>query len=288
LGDSQVGYYRNHETGVYIPFHDRGAMDVALQVARQERPDIIVLLGDMLDLTEWTDKFIRSPECFNVTQPALMELAIWIAKLKATGAEVIYIEGNHEMRMETSVITNLPAAYKLHPVNVPTGGPPALSVESLLDLKSRGVKYLGPYPSGQYWLNDMFLLHHGEVVRAGSSKTVEAVIKDATVNEGFGHVHRLESAHKNVITRYGEIVIGAYSFGTLARTDGVVPGKSNRVNWQKGLGIINFTSNPVMNETPQLYAINPDASMINGRIYIPNVDLVELSETIKYDMAKGN
>jgi hypothetical protein len=265
IPDSQNGYYRDMQSGEMLPFHDRRAWDVALQVAKEIRPDTIILLGDMLDLPDWTDKFLKSPEVYFTTQPALNELNWWIAQLATTGAEIHYIEGNHEYRLTRGVITNIVAAYKIRPANMPDV-PPSLSVENLLGLPGLKVIYHGPYPDGEYWINDNLRVSHGAVVRQGPGDTVKAILAEARNSEIVGHIHRHEMAHKTVHPRTGPITYVAYSPGTICNISSLrtlPPGKSKRNNWQQGLGIVDYE------EGNGLFQIHPH-SINEGRLLIGN------------------
>ena len=61
LADPQIGFRKNHNTNELVPFHDRGVLDVALQITWQINPDTVVINGDWLDMSEWSDKFTREP-----------------------------------------------------------------------------------------------------------------------------------------------------------------------------------------------------------------------------------
>ncbi len=235
LPDSQNGYRRDMNPGYLEPMHDRQAWDMGLQMAHLLRPDRIILLGDMLDLSELTDKFIKAPEFYFTTQAALKELHWWLAQLADTGAQIDYLEGNHEFRLRRAVINNIIAAYSLRPANQPEA-PEALSVENLLGLESLGVLYHKPYPDAHIWLNDNLRVSHGEVARKGSGDTVKEMLREARNSEITAHSHRLELMAKTVYPRKGPRVYLAFNVGTLARLDiGAVPAAGSRQNWHQGL-----------------------------------------------------
>jgi len=240
IPDSQNGYSRNFQTNYLDPFHDRKAWDIVLQVAQTIRPDLIIFLGDMLDLPMWTDKYIRSPDFYFTTQPSLEELFWWLGQFIGLGSELHYFSGNHEVRLESCVITNTIEAYGLKPANHPDA-PPAMSIENLLSLKELGIKYHGPYPKGELWINNNLRVSHGETVRQGSGDSVKNILKDARNSEIAGHVHRLESMHKTSHPHRGPVVYGAYSVGTIARIDpGVVPAAAHRLDWQQGFAVVDY------------------------------------------------
>jgi len=82
IPDLQMGFRRDLETNQLTNFHDRDFLSVAIELARDTQPDDITLLGDNMDLPDWSDKFTRSPEFYFTTQPAINELAWWLAQLR--------------------------------------------------------------------------------------------------------------------------------------------------------------------------------------------------------------
>jgi hypothetical protein len=62
FADPQFGFSREVPSARLEPFHDRAVLDVILQVASEEAPAEIYLLGDCFDFVMWTDRFLRSPK----------------------------------------------------------------------------------------------------------------------------------------------------------------------------------------------------------------------------------
>ncbi len=266
LPDSQNGYCRDMTTGYLNPMHDRQAWDIGLQMAHILRPDRIILMGDMLDLAELTDRFIKMPEFYFTTQAALKELHWWLAQLADTGAQIDYIEGNHEFRLRRAVINNIIAAYSLRPANQPEA-PEVLSVENLLGLEDLGVRYHKPYPEAHLWLNDNLRVSHGEVARKGSGDTVKEMLREARNSEITAHSHRLELMAKTVHPRKGPRVYLAYNVGTLARLDiGAVPAAGSRQNWHQGFATGWYEESGGHLHEIYLHAIYGGKMMYQGRV----------------------
>ncbi len=264
--DAQVGFRRDLKTGKLDPFHDRRCLDIGLQVAAEVRPDTIILLGDMLDLPEQSDKYLKSPEFYFTTQPSLIELAHWISQLRdiCPDAEFVYLEGNHEFRMKRSLITNMIHSYNLKAYNS-LNSYPALSIENLLSLEDMNVKYLGDYPNGEYWINDNLKVIHGDTAKNGSGETVKSVINSARSSIIQGHIHRIESACKTVHAKDKIISYRVDSFGCFCRIDGVVPAHHERSNWQQGFGIVEYQEGNGLFQV-QPYSINDGVVLFNGEL----------------------
>ena len=279
IPDAQVGFRKSFDDGSLDPFHDRKALDICLQMAEKHQPDEIILLGDMLDLPEWSDKFMISPEFYWTTQPSINELYWWIKELRQYCEKMIYIEGNHELRMAKAVVKNIVAAYNLKPANEPERQ--VLTVPTLLALDELGVEYCGPYPDGEYWINDNLRVHHGQLARKGGGKTASAMLNDARNSEIIGHIHRHEMAQRTVHPRGGIKTYVVYSPGTVARIDGVVPAYQTRNDWQQGLALVHYQEgNGLFQIVP--YNIHDGVCMADGEVLKARKTILShLEKTIK-------
>ncbi len=250
LPDPQIGY-RRFEDGTMDPFHDEAAMNVALQIVRSLRPDVIVNLGDVMDLPEF-GTYEQEPAFAFTTQPTLDRTSLFFAEQRANApeAEISYIEGNHDRRLQKSIIKNAKSAFGLRVANSAPESWPVLSIPHLLNLDSIGVEYIQGYPAGEKWINDNLVCIHGSKVKSAGS-TASLVIDDERVSVIFGHVHRIELQHKTRRTRAGAKRNFSATPGCLCRTDGAVPSTKSSTdcmgraltsweNWQQGLGVVRF------------------------------------------------
>ena len=265
LPDPQFGFRKDFRTGQLDPFHDRLALDVALQIASDYWIDTTIWLGDILDLADWSDKFIRSPEMFFTTQPAVIEAAWWLRAFKeATYSKTYALCGNHDKRMNTALNTHMIQAYDLRAADH-LDLPPVLSVPNLLGLDKLGIEYINDYPNGEVWINDQVKCIHGDIARGGSGATVSSLVDDIQETTIQGHNHRVESANKTLHTRQGTRTVAAWSMGCLCRIDGVVPGVKARQNWQQAIGIVEYLDTGEHNVAP--IPINNGRAIYNGHIY---------------------
>lgn len=234
--DSQHGFRWSADRRRLVPLHDRRACDLVVQVAQRLQPDTIVLLGDMMDLAEWSTRYPRPAELRDTTQPTLAETHAWLASIRQAcpGARIVYLEGNHEQRIQRALVEASSPAAGLTAVG---DSEPVLSVARLLALDDLGIEYVGPYGSDQY-LHDAVRITHGDKVRSGGGATAQAVIKEATHSTWYGHVHRVEVVHRTLHGPDGPRTIHAASPGCLCRIDGEVPGVTARPDWQQGLGVL--------------------------------------------------
>lgn len=277
LPDPQVGFHKSLRTGKLSPFHDRAALDVALQIAQDYKFSKIIWLGDLLDLAEFTDKFIRSPNYYWSTQPAAIECKWWMTQFRDADpeSEQYALEGNHDKRLMDHMLKHFKEAYGLRSVDN-MDLPPMMTIPRILALHDIDVEWVSDYPNGEVWINDRLACEHGALARAKSGATAAAVIMDAQESRIFGHTHRLESATKTIHKRNESRTINVWSMGCLCRTDGVVPGVKARQNWQQAVGFIEYTEAGEHTITP--IEIANGQAIFRGNRYVARDRMEELRD----------
>lgn len=279
--DSQHGY-RRHEDGTLEPLHDRAAVDVAVQVARLLAPQIdeIIFMGDMLDLSPFS-RWSQEPGLRFTTQPALIEVHHMLAqfRLAAPSARLVYLEGNHELRIEKS-LRDFAAGevLNLRPADT-IDAPPVMSIEYLLSLEALDVEYLKPYGACHWYEGVRF--QHGHLARSKGGQTASAYLSNATSSMVWGHTHRLELAQRAISTPSGRKLVTAMSPGCLCRTDGAVPhGAGTQLDWQQGVGIVWYSESH--GTTMQLVPIQQGAAVLNGRLIVGDPGVEDLRRATGY------
>ena len=282
LPDLQLGFLRDKETGELTPFHDRKCMDLSLKVIKEEQPDTVILLGDMLDLAEWSLKFQRKPSMFFTTQATLIELNWFLAQIRkiVPSAKIIYLEGNHEDRITRAIVENMKAAYQLKSADN-VEGKPMLSIENMLGLESLGVEYRGDYPNNQYWINDNLVCAHGNNVSSVPGKTAGNAVKDARATMIMGHSHRLEMASKTIYARRGDITYRAISLGCMCKIGGKTPGTKEKQNWQNALGVVKYKEGNSIFEIHPLF-IQHGKMIWNNKVFEGESTLEQLIKDIDW------
>lgn len=288
LPDPQIGY-RKFRDGRLDPFHDNAALSVALQIVADLQPDKIVWLGDYLDLPMF-GTFEQSEEYAQTAQLAVNYGFKILAKCRATvpGAEIVVIEGNHDRRIEKSLIKNTTAAFGLRQAEIDNFKEfPAFSIPHLLRFNDLDVQYVEGYPAGRYWINERLQCIHGRLIRQAGS-TAAAVVKEETVSTLFGHIHRIEQAYITQNVHDGAHARLAHSPGCLCRIDGGVPSAKgstdlngepviNYENWQQGLSVVSYTDgdNSFNLENIYINTIEDHRAVYGGKLYLPTHDVLE-------------
>jgi hypothetical protein len=256
--DAHIGFRRvNTQSGALVPFHDRKALEIAVAIAMKEQPDYIIVQGDWVDLAMWAERFAKEPGFYFTTQPALIEAHWWLARLRraAPDAVIVYLEGNHEVRLPNYVQRHMVEAYGLTPVGVNW---PSMSVPALLGLDRLGIQWIGGYPQAAVSPVPWMKWTHGDVARVPGASAVE-MVKNELKWVVFAHTHRRELASKTV----GGLAISGINFGCTCRLDGVVPGSDGGDQWQQGLGWISFNEHE-MNPDVEFVAITNGAASWRG------------------------
>lgn len=277
LPDPQVGFYGFDQV---TTTHDRAAMSIALQIASDLKPDVVVAMGDWLDLAEFSDRFPRPPEHMQKTNLALAEGAWWLNQYGSFARERVFMDGNHEKRIEKKMIKEAPEAWTLR-IQGRKDMPRILSMQNLLGLDSLGYETVEAYPNGEYWLNDKVRIKHGENARSQPGATAQAVLKNSVVTQIFGHIHRVELVSKVIRERNSFYNVYGFSPGALCKIDGSVPGAVSVPDWQQGFGIVTYDPDSTYHNITPIIIENGKASF-RGKLYTA-VDLVsQISDDIGY------
>ena len=179
LWDLHWGYERRNRHKV--PLHDRKALNVALQFAKDFKPDHIILGGDILDCGSVSHHNAHKPgaiEGFRILEDAkecvnnvINELAALKPKSK------VFIKGNHEKWVD-DLIETMPALEGI------------VDIETLLNLGDWKV-----VPNGESHRLGKLIFVHGDQIKGG-----EHCAKWATVayeaNVRFGHFHTAQMYSK--------------------------------------------------------------------------------------------
>lgn len=249
LPDIQAGYFRAMD-GTLVSTHDEKAIDYALHVVKQEKPDVVALNGDNADFPEF-GKYRLTPAFAMTTQATIDYLTTLCARIRdaAPHARIVWLEGNHEVRLSNYILDNAQASFGLRQGNSPASFP-VLSIPFLCRFEDFGVEYLAGYPASQFWLNNRIKIIHGTKV-ASNGSTAHKYLSTEKTSVVYGHIHRREWAERTRNDWDGPKTIAAISFGCLARVDGAVPSTKGGVDldgrpitciedWQQGLGIIHY------------------------------------------------
>lgn len=93
---------------LHIPHHDRAALACVLKAYEHLRPDEVVILGDWLDCEQFSThpkSSMAEVRAHRFVDDELQPCIQTLDKLQAYGNKLVYIEGNHEQRIERFAIS---------------------------------------------------------------------------------------------------------------------------------------------------------------------------------------
>lgn len=294
--DIQFGFFRNRE-GTLEPTHDEDAISVALKVIAHLNPELIVCVGDNLDLPEM-GKYVTYPSYALTTQATIDRATVFCAELRSAAprAKIVWLAGNHEERMPKYIVQNATAAYGLRRGMAPESWP-VLSVPFLCRMDDFGVEYRPGYPASDIWVNKKLRIIHGDRVKSSGS-TAHVYLNSEKSSVIYGHIHRIEMAHKTREDWDGPRTIMAASPGCLARIDGAIPSTKGGVdldgrpitrheNWQQGLGIVMYEDDGDHKFSYECMPIYSGWGMFRGKEFVsPSKDTQARKSTPKKTPSK--
>lgn len=276
LPDMQIGFYRDRD-GTFVPTHDDVAIDIALSIIKEVKPDEIVYLGDNLDLPEMS-KYRHSSAFHETTQASIDRASMIAAQVHdaAPYARKRWLAGNHEERLSNYIIDNAKAAFSIRQGGKPDSWP-VLSVPFLCNFKDYNTEYLPGYPASHLWLNENLKIIHGTKHKSSGS-TAHMYLNSEKVSVIFGHVHRREWAEKTRDSWEGPKTIMAASPGCLAKTTGAVPSTKGGIDldgrpltvvedWQQGVAVVIFEDSGRHQFFYEQVPIHSGVGFYRGKVY---------------------
>lgn len=283
--DVQIGYFKN-AWGELEPTHDEDAIDIALAITKSVNPDLVVCVGDNLDLPEMS-KYRLTPAYAQTTQATIDRATTFCAQLKAAApnARIVWLAGNHEERMPNYILDNASAAYGLKQGLTPNSWP-VLSVPYLCRMEEFDIEYKPGYPASNVWINERLRVIHGDRVKSSGS-TVHQYLDKEKSSVIFGHIHRVEVAYRTREDHDGAKTILAASPGCLARIDGAIPSTKGGTdldgrplvryeNWQQGLAVISYEEDGLARFNYEQVMIIDGCALWRGKEYNANPLEVEV------------
>lgn len=274
--DMQIGYFFDKKERL-VATHDEAAIDLALAMVEDIQPDLIVLVGDNLDLPEM-GKYRLSPAFIRTTQPAIDYATELMFRIRAAApnARCVWLAGNHEERLVNYVLDNASAAFGLRQGARPDSFP-VLSVPHLCRLEESGVEFLEGYPANDFWVNERLRIIHGDRVKSNGS-TAHVYLNNHKTSVIYGHIHRREYAAKTFVKWEGARTIMAATPGCLAKCDGAVPSTKGGLDlhgrpmtvvedWQQGLAVVTYEDSGDHRFFYQQVDIQDGVAMYNGKLY---------------------
>ncbi len=228
---------------IHIPFHNQSALECAIKIGEEFKPDEVIQIGDLLDCYELS-RYMRSQyRQSNIDK----EIKLGINVLKEIKDRIrpkqaTMLCGNHEARVRKYLLNTAKSLANLD----------ALKIENLLNLKELGWNFIEEHLF--YKINEQYFTH-GEF---HSTNALGKNMNEYHVNLISGHTHRLGSKYLRSLDK----TIGVHEIGCLASFD-VATEYTKRPNWQHGCATVIIKGN---NTWVNLHKITDGVSIYNDKI----------------------
>lgn len=206
---------------IHFPYHDAVGVSVTLAYLREWKPDLVMLAGDICDFYMVSD-YDRDPGRSQTIQDELDSARPFFGEIDALGADVVYLQGNHENRLMKLIGKN-PGLYKLRSLEFPRAA----------ELPQRWRWY----PSQTHFKIGPLLYLHGDLQgRGGGGEHIAAsLLKKLRASSLSGHHHRFNTFFQ---TDYDGTVRAGFSNGHLS--DVAQATYVRCPNWQSGFTTVEY------------------------------------------------
>jgi len=240
---------------IHLPNEEPTVINPLLRYLASERWDGAIILGDLMDLnviSSHNDKFPR------LTQGQTFRADIdytneWLdgfcrtARKRNPAAKLVYLEGNHEYRVERYLDAN----PRLEGT---------MELAERLRLKERGIDWVRSWSKGE-----VFTLGHANFVHGDTCSVYHAakMVKDYGANVFYGHTHDVQEYSMHRKAR--GVTIKGKSLGCLCKYDPEwFRGRAHR--WQHAFGVFYVWPDGIFQE----YTVH----IQNGRFTAPTNGVV--------------
>lgn len=233
---------------IQYPYHHQPSLEAIEQFMPDFKPDILIYLGDQLDLKiirDWQEGKIRKIEGKRIIEDYKGFDKILTKHIELCGKpQIIFFEGNHEERLERYLDYN-------------PNWEGMLEYSIYLRFKERNIKFI---PFGKTWnIGKLYFTHGPYVIEHHAKKVVKAYGRSVI----YGHTHTFQ-AHTDVSPIDVHDVHTATSIGCLCSKNPDYM-KNRPSAWVHGFAIAYIHKNGWFND----YFINITNGkfIFNGKIY---------------------
>lgn len=236
---------------VHRPYHDIKAYNLMIQILKDLKPSEIVLMGDYADFY-CVSSHAKDPRVFNLLTDEVEDVLNGLDELdkEFPDATKIFIEGNHEYRLERYLVDKAPALFGV------------TDTEHLLKLRSRPGWKFKPYSPHQAHkvLGSHLIARHeplGTTAKATAGKALCSLV--------YGHIHRIEESH----------IVGLDDTNHVSFSVGWLGNKYNKVfhyvkthwQWQLGFGLVWVDQKTGYFYHQKIHILDNYTCVVNGKLY---------------------
>ena len=228
LGDSQ------------LPFANEILTELSHSFLQDTKPDGLIYIGDLIDFDNLS-RFTPKPDFESTAQQGIEIGYKTLRDLKDSaglknGDKLIFLEGNHEFRLQKALLDRLPQLFGIKKADVGSEERSVLHLSNLMRFDEIGWHWASEradsYPHAEYSITDDLVATHGYVVRQKAGMSALASLDKMESSIIMGHTHRLAITHHTRWRKSEPKLYSAIETGTLADLSGL--GYSKNPDWQGG------------------------------------------------------
>lgn len=210
---------------IHIPYHDKIALKIAMEYCMKEKPDGILLNGDLLDCYQLS-RYLKDPtkKNFKKELDTMIEILELIQR-KISKAKIYYKLGNHDIRYENFLIEKAPQLVDLE----------EFRFESIIKKRIENVEIIGDNVAMK--MNDLYGYHGHELRGSGGKNVAQSLYSKVGVSAFQGHNHRSDS---HLVKTADGGYIKTYGIGCLCK---MKPDYATVNQWCHGFAIVELDSN---------------------------------------------
>jgi len=231
---------------IHYPFEDSNAIRVCKAYLQDYSPDIVVMNGDIVDfysVSKYVKDYRRKLTIQDEIDYAVEKIEEWVSEFPSS--QFVYLEGNHEQRLEKTVKNNLPMLATLRTLNI----------KDNMSLGSLGVQWV-PYHQDYQIGNLLFV--HGHMARKHAGSSVRGHFENYGCSVLIGHIHRLSIGYKR--NKYGHHAL--IENGSLCDFDVEY---TRFPDWVHGFTTIDYDGDDF---TPTVHPIVDYKLIADGKVYV--------------------
>jgi predicted phosphodiesterase len=221
--------------------HDVVAEKLMLKVLRENKPDMVMLGGDIFDghaLGRWK----KHPKEKLSLKDEINSVVEGLSKLRAAvpNAVIKYFQGNHDERLQSYLWEK---AEELHDLDV-------LQLDKLFEFAKFDIQLARPLEGADsirpVKMGHLYMIH-GHEPKMNGKYAHERILDKFQVNIMFGHFHRFAMTMRR---RFNGELVGAWGNGTLERLDVAYDACPQ---WHQGFTFVHFAAGGLFQVEPALF-----------------------------------
>lgn len=236
---------------IHFPYHDCKAWPLTLSILPVLNLDMVILGGDIVDF-EPVSRFAKDPKKKIDLLPQLKTARTELRRLydALDGTPIVYMEGNHEYRMERY----------LHDKAPELAGMEELAVPNLLKLADLGIQWQA---RGTALSLGKLNVLHGDEIKVSGLTPARSLYHKVSGNMLIGHHHKFD---RHIQRLFGSTIQGVWVNGCLSSLN---PDWLLFPQWHQGFTLIDVTSTGLFSVEQVMFLErgNKLCAMVHGREY---------------------